>query len=116
MVDHRLRGANLGSNLGFGFIGFSTFFIENMVFVYETWAGNTQKLSIIYLEVVSDLETASKSFRTQFRTQIRSQKVILGPKPVFNFLEDLKFEFWFKTHLLSPKFEDPSCRICSYGP
>ena len=36
-------------------------FIENHVFIGGKWAGHTQELSRIYLEVVSDLEFVLKS-------------------------------------------------------
>ena len=39
------------------------------------------------------------------------------PKPSFHFFfKNLNFQFSSKAHFLGHKFEDPSCRICSYGP
>ena len=34
----------------------------------------------------------------------------------FHFFEKSNFQFSSITHFLSHKFQDPSCRICSYGP
>ena len=63
----------------------------------------TQELSRIYLEITSVLETASK--------------VNFGPhNSHFQFFENLNCQFPSQTHFLNHKFEDPSCRICSYGP
>ena len=63
----------------------------------------TAEWSRIYLEMISVLETASK--------------VNLGSQHYFfMFFETFNFQFSSKSHFLSHEFEDPSCRICSYGP
>ena len=91
-------------NILIQFHRFSWFFIENHVFIYGNWVGMTAEWSRIYLEIMSVLETASKvNFRPQHWFFI------------FVF-ENLDFQCSSKTHFLSHKFQDPSCRICSYGP
>ena len=40
---------------------------------------------------------------------------MLDPETDFVLFEILNFPFSSITHFLSHKFEDPSCRICSYG-
>ena len=37
------------------------FSIKNRIFIYGKWVGNTQEWSRIYLEIILDLETVSKS-------------------------------------------------------
>ena len=55
-------------------------------------------------------------FRNGFVLE-NSLKSILHPKPEFLFFLKSQFvSFSSITHLLSHTFEDPSCRICSYGP
>ena len=40
-----------------------------------------------------------------------------GPQQLYLFFfENLNFQFSSKTHFLDHNFQDPSCRICSYGP
>ena len=58
----------------FVFCRFLMIFLENMCFVYANWAGMVGKWSGIYLEVVLDLGTTSKS---QFWV----------PKPHFSFFQ-----------------------------
>ena len=63
----------------------------------------TQEEARIFLKVILVLELASK--------------VNFGPQNWnFQFFEIFNFQFSSITHFLSHKFEDPSCRICSYGP
>ena len=63
----------------------------------------TQEWSRIDLEIILVLETISK--------------VHVGPQHrVFHFFENPNFQCSSITHFLSHKFQDPSCRICSYGP
>ena len=49
----------------------------------------------------------------------RTQKVSFGrklKKTVSQKFENPNFQFSSKTHFFNHKFQDPSCRICSYGP
>ena len=82
---------------------FSTVFIENHVFIHGNWVGMTPERSRILLKVILVLETASK--------------VDFGPQSrFFSFFKTFIFQFSSKTHFLNHKFQDLSCRICSYGP
>ena len=53
------------------FLNFETFwpiFLKNKYFTYEKWVGNTQGMSRIYLEVVSDLKSVLKSLSLGLKT------------------------------------------------
>ena len=63
----------------------------------------TEEWSRIFLKVILVLDIASK--------------INVGPRNYFfHFFEIFNFQFSSITHVLSHKFQDPSCRICSYGP
>ena len=55
-------------------------------------------------------------FRNHFGLGISLKIQFWIPKLIFRFFENLNFQFSSTSHFLSHEFEDPSCRICSYGP
>ena len=85
------------------FLFFSTILIENCVFIYGNWVRMTVEWSRMILEVILVLKSTSK--------------VKFGPRNWnFQFFENVNFQVSSKTHFLSHKFQDPSCRKCSHGP
>ena len=88
------------------FIDFSGFwgnFIKNNILIYGNWAGMTAEWSRIFLKVILVLDMASK--------------LNFGPRNwIFHFFEIFNYQFSSKTHFFNHKIQDPSCRICSYGP
>ena len=73
------------------------------MFIYENWLRMTQEWSRIFLEAISVLQNPS---RDHCWTQNK----------IFHFFKTFNFQFSSKNHFLSHKVQDPSCRICSYGP
>ena len=54
-----------------------------------------------------------------FRSQTQNHYIWnfnLDLKLIFSIFENIIFQFSSKPRFLSHKFQDPSCRICSYGP
>ena len=82
---------------------FQAIFIKHNICIYGNWVGMTAEWSRIFLKVILVLETSSK--------------INFGPRNWnFQFFEIFIFQFSSITHFLSHKFQDTSCRICSYGP
>ena len=73
-------------------------------------------LEILYLLTVTISSEPGNIISINGDTQFSSKNSILDLKLIFHFFENLNFQFSSKTHFLDHKFEDPSCRICSYGP
>ena len=65
----------------------------------------------------NDLGIVRNIFGSHFVFGNSLRSPILGPKTDISFFfENLNFQCSSITHFLSHKIEDPSCRICSYGP
>ena len=88
------------------FIAFHQFLmisIENHMFIYGNWARMTAEWSRIFLKLILVLETNSK--------------VNFGPQNWnFHFSGKSNFQFSSITNFLGHEIQDPTCRICSYGP
>ena len=70
-------------------------------------------LEILYLLTVTISSEPGHIISINGDTQFSS---ILDLKLIFHFFENLNFQFSSKSHFLDHIFQDPSCRICSYGP
>ena len=83
--------------------GFGVDFIKTNILIYGNWARMIAEWSGIFLNVILVLDIASK--------------INFGPRNWnFHFFEKSNFQFSSITHFFNHKIQDPSCRICSYGP
>ena len=73
-------------------------------------------LEILYLLTVTISSEPGNLISINGDTQFSSKNSTLDIKLIFHVFENLNFQFSSKTHFLGHKIEDPSCRICSYGP
>ena len=73
-------------------------------------------LEILYLLTVTISSEPGNIISINGDTQFSVKNSILDLKLFFHVFENLNFQCSSKTHFLSHKFQDPSCRMCSYGP
>ena len=75
------------------------------------------KIILFYMEIEPGwLRNRLEYFLNHFGLGISLKSPCWTPKLKFSFFENPNFQFWSKTHFLNHKCQDPSCRICSYGP
>ena len=93
---------------------------SDLIISFKIVAMDLLMVIISFRIVAMDLLMVILSFRISYMDLlmvILSFTINFGPQNwIFIFFENLKFQCSSKTQILSHKFQDPSCRKCSYGP